>query len=238
MTGWLQKLMRISNPFSRRRFSARGKPKTLKYTAAFALASLVLLNPVWSSSIRNTASSGDSDERLFVSPAGEPFRAPAFSPYPVVDWFIQADTNQDDELTSRELWHDAERFFAQLDVDKNGIIDAREIRRYESELLPEAAGYEPGQITDVALEEESDETKSRAPALPERSGASPYSLIDIPHPLRLADVDLDGRITAAELATSAVRQIVYLDRNLDHKISRDELPLTPAQKQPERRSFF
>lgn len=218
-----------------RRTDARTRSRALKYTAAFALASVVILNPVWSSAIRTSSALPADGEQLFVSPAGEPFRSPAFSPYPVDTWFMQADTDQDGELTSRELWHDAERFFAQLNVDRDRSLDAREIWRYETEFLPEAAGYEPASGTDY-FPDAGD--ASNAPARTGRSGASRYSLIDIAHPLFLADVDLDGRITTTELATSAVRQIAYLDKNLDRRITRDELPLTPAQKQPEHRSFF
>lgn len=238
MTGWPQNLKRIFRRSTRRFADVRSRSKALKYTAVFTLASLVLLNPVWSSSIRTSGALGEGDEQLFVSPSGEPFRSPASSPYPVETWFTQADTDQDGALSSRELWHDADRFFARLDVDKDGSLNAREIWRYETEFLPEAAGYEPETVTDNTDPAASEGTDARPLPLPARKGASPYSLIDIPHPLRLADVDLDGRITATELATSAVRQIVYLDRNLNHGITRDELPPTPAQKRTDRRSFF
>lgn len=233
MTGCSRNFRRMFKRYTWRSTDMRTRSRAMKYTAAFTLASLLLLNPVWSSSIRTAGDLPADGEQLFVSPSGEPFRSLSSSPYPVDIWFAQADTDQDGELTSRELWHDAERFFAQLDVDKDRILDAMEVSRYEKEFLPEAAGYEA-----PAVSEASEESEESAPARPPRSGASLYSLIDITHPLQLADVDLDGRITEAELATSAVRQIVYLDRNLDHRITRDELPLTPAQKRSERRSFF
>ncbi|AYJ86818.1 EF-hand domain-containing protein [Sphingomonas paeninsulae] len=74
---------------------------------------------------------------LFISPAGEPFRAAPGDPYPVAAWFAQADTNHDGHLTIDEMRNDAARFFATLDVDHDGEIDPDEVTRYETQIVPE-----------------------------------------------------------------------------------------------------
>lgn len=229
---------------------SRRRSKILRYSIACALATLVLLNPVWSSSIHSPSLPKAYRDQLFVSPAGEPFRATGTFDYPVEIWFSNADADGDGELSTDELWYDAKRFFALLDIDHDGALDAKEVWRYETDLLPEISPDAPAPFARNSAEvrppafsaeqaaDEPAKAKSGHHALPERTGASLFSLIDIPHPLRLADVNLDGRTTSTELAASAVRQIGYLDRNLDHKLTRAELPETPSQKKREEKMLF
>ena len=75
--------------------------------------------------------------QLFISPAGEPFRAEPGAPYPVAAWFAGADTNHDGALSREEFVADAMRFFAILDVDHNGVIDGFEVSAYETQIAPE-----------------------------------------------------------------------------------------------------
>ena len=81
---------------------------------------------------------------LFVSPAGEPFRAAPGEPYPVAAWFIRADANGDGKLTRDELVADAARFFQRLDVNHDGIIDGMELKTYETEIVPEITAARTG----------------------------------------------------------------------------------------------
>jgi hypothetical protein len=74
---------------------------------------------------------------LFVSPAGEPFRAGPGEPYPVAAWFKAADANGDGKLTRDEFVADAARFFEKLDRNHDGVIDGLELKAYETEVLPE-----------------------------------------------------------------------------------------------------
>jgi len=74
---------------------------------------------------------------LFVSPAGEPFRAPAGAPYPVAAWFEGADRNGDHKLDRQEFLADAMRFFAVLDRNHDDLIDGPEVRVYETVIVPE-----------------------------------------------------------------------------------------------------
>src|ERR1700739_4625367 len=67
-----------------------------------------------------------SQPSLFISPAGEPFRAGPGEPYPVVQWFARVDRNHDDRIDRAEFRADAEAFFKVLDKNHDGIIDAFE----------------------------------------------------------------------------------------------------------------
>lgn len=73
--------------------------------------------------------------QLFISPAGEPYRARPGEPYPVVVWFKQADTNHDGVLTLEEFRADHMGFFHALDFDDAGFLDGGKINFYERRLL-------------------------------------------------------------------------------------------------------
>src|SRR5689334_16176727 len=59
----------------------------------------------------------DGLPNVFISPAGKPFRAVQGAPYPVVDWFKEADKNADGKLDHAEFIADAEAFFKVLDIN-------------------------------------------------------------------------------------------------------------------------
>jgi Ca2+-binding EF-hand superfamily protein len=73
--------------------------------------------------------------RLFVSPMGEPFTGDRGGDA-LASWFQQADRNRDGSLTKAEMEQDAERFFATLDLNRDGEIDPDEITRYETQIAP------------------------------------------------------------------------------------------------------
>ena len=78
---------------------------------------------------------------LFISPAGEPFRAePGAAVCPLQAWFAKADANGDGAITRTEFRDDALRFFATLDLDGNGYIDGLELQAYERRIVPEILG--------------------------------------------------------------------------------------------------
>ena len=75
--------------------------------------------------------------QLFVSPAGEPYRAKPGDPYPVALWFKQADLNHDGVITRDEFRADHKGFFEALDYDDAGYLDGPKIAFYESKVLPD-----------------------------------------------------------------------------------------------------
>ena len=80
---------------------------------------------------------GHRGAQVFLSPAGEPFRAPPGAPYPVAAWFAGADADHDGALTLSEFTADFDRFFVRLDADRDGVIDGFEVADYEANIAPE-----------------------------------------------------------------------------------------------------
>lgn len=78
---------------------------------------------------------------VFISPFGQPFRAKNGAPYPVVNWFKQADKNADGKIEKAEFLADASFFFDALDVNKDGVLDPMEVQRYEHRIAPEILGF-------------------------------------------------------------------------------------------------
>jgi hypothetical protein len=74
---------------------------------------------------------------IFLSPAGEPFRAPPGAPYPVTTWFAQVDANHDGQISPEEFRADFDRFFQVLDENHDGVVDGFEAEDYEHDVAPE-----------------------------------------------------------------------------------------------------
>ena len=187
---------------------------------------------------------------IFISPAGEPFRAAQGAPYPVADWFRRADADHDGRLSRDEFRADAVAFFARLDTNHDGIIDGAELARYEQdvapEILPKIEPLHADEGMDPSLtygdphntDNRPDESRSRrrgaarAPA-PTRGigvqGAAVYSLINTPEPVAAADTEFDGRITKAEFAAAADRRFDLLDKATSGYLTLAALPKTPLQ---------
>lgn len=196
-------------------------------------------------------------ELVFISPAGEPFRAPVGAPYPVADWFELADADHDGVLTSKEFSADAGAFFTRLDVDKDGRVDGFENADYEKDIAPEISGvmrrppaprrggdsfWRPLNRGDMMWGRAPLQPARRGPEMPpKRQGAAQYGLLNEPHPVRGADGDLDGKVTRAEAEAAARRRFGLLDLDGDGRLLLADLPKTPAQlafgdaEPPERR---
>ena len=186
---------------------------------------------------------------VFISPAGEPFRAHAGAPYPVVDWFNRADLRHDGRLTRDEFRADALRFFDRLDTNHDGVIDGQELGAYEQdvapEILPQIEGLHSEEGMDTSLtygdpnnEDTGRQTRSHRPEsnrpLPvPRSigvqGAAVYSMSNVPEPVAAADAQFDGRITRAEYAAAIDRRFDLLDKTGRGYLTLDALPKTPLQ---------
>jgi hypothetical protein len=191
--------------------------------------------------------------QVFISPAGEPFRADAGQPYPVAAWFAGADTDHDGALTRDEFVADALRFFAVLDVDHNGVIDGFEVSNYESQIAPEilgafrdagqgarggqGAGGPPGggrgRGGPPGGGGHGGGKRGGSPMGGMLQGATPYSLLAEPQPVMGADADFDRRITRDEAAKAARSRFALLDKAGDGRLHLADLPRTPAQARGE-----
>ncbi|WP_454760451.1 hypothetical protein [Caulobacter segnis] len=172
--------------------------------------------------------------QLFISPAGEPFRAPPGAPYPVKAWFDGADANHDSTISRDEFVADALRFFAVVDVDKNGVIDGFEVSNYETRIAPEIiGGMAPGSMRRGPMGQgpdgDDDAPRRRPQGTNVLQGASIYGLIAEPEPVMASDGDFDRRITKDEATRAAKTRFALLDTDKDGVLKLEELPKTPAQ---------
>lgn len=83
---------------------------------------------------------GERPPNVFFSPCGRPYRAQDGEPYPVIDWFRQADANGDGRIDHAEFIADTLAFFAMLDRNKDGVISPQEVAFYEQRIAPEVLG--------------------------------------------------------------------------------------------------
>jgi hypothetical protein len=195
--------------------------------------------------------------QVFISPAGEPFRADPGQPYPVAAWFAGADADHDGVLTREEFVADALRFFAVLDLDHNGVIDGFEVSNYENQIAPEILGA----FRDAGQGSRGGPGAGGGPPGGGRGrggppgggghggggkrgggpmggmlqGATPYSLLAEPQPVMGADADFDRRITRDEAAKAARARFALLDTDGDGRLRLADLPRTPAQARQEAR---
>lgn len=175
--------------------------------------------------------------QLFISPAGEPFRAPPGAPYPIAAWFGGADTNHDGALSRDEFVADSLRFFAVVDADHNGVIDGFEVSTYETRIAPEiVGGVAPGTTRRGPMGqgpggdgEDEMSPRGRRQGTNVLQGAALYGLIAEPEPVMAADGDFNRRITKDEATKAAKVRFALLDTNKDGLLKLAELPQTPAQ---------
>jgi len=186
---------------------------------------------------------------VFLSPAGKPYRARLGEPYPVTEWFAEANTSHDGKLTREQMRADADAFFRTLDTNHDGVIDGFELQAYEQtvapEILPRIANLREGEGFDPNLDladqrnterpgtgEGRGGFRMRQPAAPKgetTQGAAVYSLINQPEPVAAADSDFDGKITRAEFEAAADRHFEILDTKQQGYLTLAGLPKTPVQ---------
>jgi hypothetical protein len=181
---------------------------------------------------------------LFISPAGEPFRAEAGAPYPVAAWFVGADADHDGALTRDEFVADALRFFDRIDVDHSGVVDGFEVSAYETQVAPEILqGFQGGGQGGAPGGHGGGRHDGGPPGGGKRGaggpmggmlqGATPYGLLAEPEPVMASDGDFDRRITRAEATKAARARFALLDRDGDGRLRLADLPRTPLQARQE-----
>ncbi|SFK62710.1 hypothetical protein [Caulobacter sp. UNC279MFTsu5.1] len=185
---------------------------------------------------------------LFISPAGEPFRAEPGAPYPVAAWFAGADADHDGVLTRDEFVADALRFFDRIDGDHNGVVDGFEVSAYETQVAPEIlqgfqgggegpsmrgqggpGGHGGGRHGGGGPPGGGGGKRGGGLMGGMLQGATPYSLLAEPEPVMASDGDFDRRITRAEAVKAAKARFALLDKDGDGKLRLAELPPTPLQ---------
>lgn len=162
--------------------------------------------------------------QLFISPAGQPFRAPGGQPYPVAAWFAQADANHDGRLSRDEFRADADAWFKTLDVNGDGQISMPEATRWEEELVPEVSRVGAGMSGALG-----GRAGGRNTVDTRMQGAAAYSLINEPHPIRGADADFSFAVSRAEWRAASDRRFALLDVDADGVIRLSDLRPTPVQ---------
>ena len=195
--------------------------------------------------------------RMFISPAGEPFRGDNG----LAAWFARADADHDGALTYAEFEADALRFFKELDANHDGVLDGFELQAYERERVPELGQQD-------LLEERFEAGGGRRvfggggesrrsggpgggmggvgtgaaphipPNLPDaqpragREGAARFGLLNEAQPVANADEDVDGRVSLSEWKHATQRRFARLDRAKTSKLVVGELILPPGAKKP------
>jgi hypothetical protein len=123
----------------------------------------------------------------------------------LADWFAGADVDKDGALTLQEFRADGLRFHARLDTDRDGRVDGFENTAYENEVAPEILPQS------AVFRNERPGGGGPTPSARGLDGASSFGLLDEPQPVRGADQNYDGRITAEEQARAAARRFALLD---------------------------
>jgi hypothetical protein len=194
-------------------------------------------------------------EQVFISPMGEPFRAPYAAPYPSAAWFAGADADHDGALSEAEFTADALRFFKVLDANGDGVIDGFEVQAYERVIAPEInpsigrlragegqdqrlfkpggggrgggrGGRGGGGLGGGDRQAQSSHTQAGDRL---SQGAGLYGFLDEPEPVTSADANFDGRITPAEWVAKARRSFHTLDAKGTGRLTLAALPKTPIQ---------
>jgi hypothetical protein len=186
----------------------------------------------------------------FISPMGEPFRARSPVDDTLANWFRQADRNHDGVLTADELQADADRFFTELDTNRDGEIDPEELVSYEWEVAPDIQLMSktkrlPGDpaVRKPRTDDDPLEAATRLGTSHDNGtepgglqGAARYALLNIPEPVASADVDFNRGVSAGEFRAAAVRRFQMLDEQHSGQLTLSQLEILRAAKLADHRS--
>jgi hypothetical protein len=163
-----------------------------------------------------------ADAHLFIAPSGQPFRSAPGQPYPVVQWFEQADRNHDGRIDRQEFRDDAAGFFHVLDRKGAGVLSDADIDAYEKVIVPEISATDPtaAEGPEADLNKLSDQPQ----------GAAYYALINDAEPVRSADQSFIGRVTLKMFLARADQNFDTLDEKSRGYLTLEDLPRTPVQQ--------
>ncbi len=228
-------------------------PLVSRRALSFLMIAGVAASPIGAAIARPRPPAEEDDDasvlpNLFISPAGQPFRAKPDAPYPVADWFHAADKDGDGRLDRAEFVADAAAFFATLDFNRDGVLSRAEVTFYEQRICPEILGLRQEADADrrmgarlwlaqIHQTEPIDPAGDRPPPEQQRpkgldessQGAAPFSLLDEPEPLLAADLDLTGVITRKNFLKLASLHFDSLDQRGAGYLTLAGLPKTKAQ---------
>jgi hypothetical protein len=194
---------------------------------AFGVAGAASAQPAPAQAPPGAAAPRVANTQMFVSPMGEPFRAPD-GPDPEATWFAQADTNHDGAVSRAEFRADAQRFFKLLDVNGDGKLNDMEMHRYEVEVAPEIIQTSVDTSLDKSTETDFKGDPVQQTLSSVRQGASFFGVIDDPEPVRSADGDFNMKVTLDEWLAAADHRFRLLAGDKDG-IKLSDLPKTPFQ---------
>ena len=197
--------------------------------AAPAFAQPIDTIPDWKAREQEQDRPIEPREQLFISPSGEPFRAAMEQPYPIDQWFAQADKNHDQGVDRDEFTADQLAFFDRLDENHDGVVDGFESQAYERVIAPEISETHQrlgppkrkGGFLGFGGE--------KKPSGPVLMGAAAYNLLHEPLPVRTGDTNFDFKLTRQEALDVSARRFALLDTNKDGRLTLSELPNTPMQ---------
>ena len=225
-------------------------PVSRRQSTLGLLALIAAPQRIWA---KNAPSPSDDDDDLavpnvFFSPHGQPFRARADAPYPVVDWFKQADKNGDGKIDRAEFLADADAFFKIVDRNADGVLSRYEVSLYEHNIAPEILGGRVKVSVGAARlwlaqfdrpapvdpggggQDEGYPAGEKQHLDVSGQGASPFNFFEEPEPLLAADLRLDGIIRKSDFLKVAGDHFSALDFDNLGYLTLAMLPKTPMQK--------
>lgn len=193
--------------------------------------------------------------QVFISPFGEPYRSQPGEPYPVAAWFATVDLDSDGKITPAEFTADGQRFFTALDANQDGVIGQAEIVAYEAMAarLFEGMGRpgpgrggpggrggmggpgggmgggRGGRPGGGGQDGDGPRSGPRGGVV-ETSMLAMAGLLNVPEPVKAADVDVNQRITPQEWAQAGDRWFRLLDADKNGVLTLAELPQTALQR--------
>ena len=117
-----------------------------------------------------------------------------------------ADLNKDGVIDQTEFQQSRDKWFADLDADKDGFVTADELKAFGDKMHAEWA------------KKHADQANNDQPADAKKHGDFSQRI------LKRVDTDKDGKISKAEFDAEGSKLFAKLDENSDGKISESEMP--------------